>query len=995
MWRTRPGILNVTVPRNSAHPTSVRHGVGFLLRTLLLLASALSATIPTGFAAEPSWHRVTTWTAEDGLPNGEVRCLAPARSGGFWVGTAGGLVRFDGVRFIPEPLPRGLLLRNVRVTCVAETPDRRLWVGTEGHFLGGKAGDLRVADSDLPVAGIRPTHLLVTVEGLWMTSTNGVFLRTSDRWLPVAFPPGLMPPILGLHADSQGGVWLTTPGGHAHWSRGDWEVFPGDEGPLVGGHPDRNGGFVVFERQRNRWFRGKGTSPAASSRPGSQPALGGVVTQEGIWLLHGKSVSLEAFPDGGTSGAPPTRFEVFPFQDPRVAVTDADNNVWIGLDGDGLVRITPQVARKWDSRSRLSSNIRWLGGAPDGRHVVVKPRSEEIFFLDVPSPASAWRPGPVVVRRMPTPGVADQALGLNRSEAWIAAGSNTLVHAAWPRNAGGNRTNVAPVGKIFTVWTRRNGDAIAVAAKAIGFVHGEAVDWWIGPAFGSARSWIETEDGLLLGTDNGIWKIEDEAGRRCRRLADVDPVRSMAQDPMGRIWVGTFNRSVMVVDPTGREAVRRIEEVPEPLVEQIQVDSAGRVWLATQAGLFWADSKAVLAAPPGTRGLWRRVSLAVGEFRDAFLEGFPPTSGVSADGSLWFGMYRGVVQVFPERTRLFESQPELRLQRIVGQGARRDFLPLERLSHDSRTLEVSFQDASLTAPQLATFRVRDAGTDWRPIGSQGRWVASFPGAGRHRFEVEMSDHLGRVVVGAVDVVVDPPWWRQGWFLTLSVLLTGGTVAGIVAALRYRYRLLNAEAQRQLLAQRQRIGQDLHDSLGAELARIGYLGGLPTPPPPEAIAGGLARMRESLDEIVWAVNPAKDNLESFLAFLSHVSSRLLEGTDVRLDLQMPEAVPSVEMPPRIRHNLLLSAREAIANALRHAGPRCIRVRVSLAAPDLELEVLDDGVGFDPLGTDPNRNGLQNIRRRLQEIGGSADIVSSPGSGTSVRCRVPMSSFQNVP
>ena len=86
---------------------------------------------------------------------------------------------------------------------------------------------------------------------------------------------------------------------------------------------------------------------------------------------------------------------------------------------------------------------------------------------------------------------------------------------------------------------------------------------------------------------------------------------------------------------------------------------------------------------------------------------------------------------------------------------------------------------------------------------------------------------------------------------------------------------------------------------------------------------------------------------------------------------------------MRHNLLLASREALQNVATHAQATEVRVTLQQDDNSLVIIIADNGRGFDPERAGNEGNGLSNIRRRLADIGGQAEIISAPGKGATVR------------
>jgi signal transduction histidine kinase len=219
-------------------------------------------------------------------------------------------------------------------------------------------------------------------------------------------------------------------------------------------------------------------------------------------------------------------------------------------------------------------------------------------------------------------------------------------------------------------------------------------------------------------------------------------------------------------------------------------------------------------------------------------------------------------------------------------------------------------------------------------------------------------------------------------------------ARVVEKRKLHRRLEQLEQERALAHERERIARDLHDDLGSSLARISLLSGLlkADRDNPHQIESHAVKISQSadqtvraLEEIVWAVRPGSDSLQSLVEYIAHFANELFDGGGIHCRLDLPADLPPRPLPPDIRHNIFLAVKEALTNALKHAAAREVLVRAEASGDALEIVVQDDGKGFDT-NCRSRGNGLGNMRRRVQAMGGAVAIESRPGQGTSVRLRL---------
>jgi signal transduction histidine kinase len=246
--------------------------------------------------------------------------------------------------------------------------------------------------------------------------------------------------------------------------------------------------------------------------------------------------------------------------------------------------------------------------------------------------------------------------------------------------------------------------------------------------------------------------------------------------------------------------------------------------------------------------------------------------------------------------------------------------------------------------------------------------------------------------------LQPPlvhFWQQGWVLAV-LLLVCLTVA--VLWVRQGIKLaLQARASHLLERERARIARDMHDDLGSGLTQLTLLGELVLREMPR---DGETRQRlndlcakarsllRSMDEIVWAVNPRRDTVKDFAAFISEFAQEFLAATSVRCRQEVAEELPDVRLELPQRRNLLLAVKEAIRNAARHSGADEVTLKVRVADNFLSVAVEDNGRGFSPADARETRNGLANMKQRLADIGGTFEMQSSPGKGCRVSFLLPL-------
>jgi signal transduction histidine kinase len=155
---------------------------------------------------------------------------------------------------------------------------------------------------------------------------------------------------------------------------------------------------------------------------------------------------------------------------------------------------------------------------------------------------------------------------------------------------------------------------------------------------------------------------------------------------------------------------------------------------------------------------------------------------------------------------------------------------------------------------------------------------------------------------------------------------------------------------------------------------------------ERITGMSRELVSALYETVWAVNPEYDNLEALGIYLCQMAKQLFEHTQIRCRLNVSDIPAEIQVSSQTRHNITLVVKEAINNLIKHAAASEVIMSISFKNDSFDVSIRDNGAGFELSGAEAG-HGLKNMKERMESIGGTYSVDSHPGSGTTVRLRLP--------
>jgi signal transduction histidine kinase len=303
---------------------------------------------------------------------------------------------------------------------------------------------------------------------------------------------------------------------------------------------------------------------------------------------------------------------------------------------------------------------------------------------------------------------------------------------------------------------------------------------------------------------------------------------------------------------------------------------------------------------------------------------------------------------------------------------------------------------------------------WRPLPAQSKLQLTGIFASSAARETSGNlDFFSLLLNRPEDVVVlqRPSWWTARHALSVIAVLVAVLGAGLmwIAMLRREVAARTrqwqkemedrkrAEQIRALEQERTRVAQDLHDELGIGLTQVSMLGALAKNPALseerkirylDQLTAAAHSLVTGLDEIVWAVNPQYDSAASLATYYSLFAQRFLNLAGIACRFESGEGLPELPMDSRIRHGVFLAFKESLNNIVRHSKASEVRLKIAIDERGLVVVVTDNGVGFSPADQQPGADGMANMQRRMEKLGGGCAVTSQPGGGTTVELRLPL-------
>ena len=514
---------------------------------------------------------------------------------------------------------------------------------------------------------------------------------------------------------------------------------------------------------------------------------------------------------------------------------------------------------------------------------------------------------------------------------------------------------------------------------------------------GSPRNTVEE---LVEDSTGRIWVGYQSAGLQefeqdgQNRVFSCGSVRALLGDATGDLWVGTTS-GLEWWHGTRHDRFTTANGLVDDSILQILQDQAGFLWFGTRHGLMRVKKDEFQKIVVGSKKILpaRVFGLEAGMANEECTGDLGTAAVQTSDGRLWFPTMEGIAMIDSRTMSHLPKGPRVYLEAL---SVNDQTLPLQnnatlRLPSGQRNVAFRYTTPIFTAPGRARFRYQLVGHDSQLSWSTADRTVNYQQLppGQYQFRVMARDRDSDWSEPAcVSLTIPALFWETIWF---RLLVIGAACSGSAFVMRVYYkrralRQLQVQERRHAVElERARIARDIHDDIGAGLTEMALLTDLArTEPGGDYLDRIFRRSREltqSLNEIVWAINPRNDTLEGLLSYLAEFAQGFLAVAGIACRLDLPRDPPNFALTPNIRHHFCLAMKEALNNAVKHAKATEIHLRVEILRHELSLTITDNGtgvIGAVRLGFD----GLENLQTRMREVGGTMQLSSVPGRGTRI-------------
>jgi signal transduction histidine kinase/ligand-binding sensor domain-containing protein len=938
-------------------------------------------------------------TVDNGLIQSQVSCMAQDSKGNLWIGTIGGLSRYDGQGFTNYSIKDGMVSNEVRALTIDSSGN--IWIKDAvgvSEFNGKKFKHFVVSTSFNTSPNRQDEIKIGKGDTIWCNINGEVYFIAKGKSNYFSIP-GSHARATSIFPDNSG-IWVATSNGtiyRYHGKERDSIKFklPDGRAPYV---------FCFYKDHKGTMFLGTGAGlytiqtdsvlPFALKQSYRLPPV--------LSIAEDKNNSLWLGVNGGALRITGDNVEVFNKQNGlsdnifNCVLADKEGNIWLGSDGQGLFRYSGAAFTTLDESVGLpSAQITAIASGINGR-LYLGTYDEGLFAFENGKVSPIRFPSgvkPMIFATKVINGrlwIGTRGLGLWQCDGYdepIAVDNGILPQVitclysdSWGHLWIGSVDGFSFHSKDRSINYRLN-NTIVYDIASIG------------------------KDSMLLATSRGLRMFNGDTTFAYLTNTVLDSTTVQCFTIIGDVlWAGTSDNGIIAYNlKTGHHNYfNKQTGLQSDFIYNIISDDYGNIWAGTGYGIHQIYQE------KNGRYSIRFYGKAQGI---GGMESNLNTVLKMKDGSIWFGTTNGAAHyqpnsyvVVPRPVSIVMESVKLFGQEVIDSSYYDSVdtwynVPYNlRLPYQKNNISFTFQGISLSGSGQVFYRYVIEGIDagWSNWSKVNSVTYSALPPGKYVFRVQcrvgFNDSSLRVLSYPFEIIT--PFEKTGLFRLL--ILAGCILLGI--SIQYivnhreqnRIKLLERLRSEEQAKIRLRTAEDFHDEVGNKLTRINVLANVLlskidniTPDIKrllEQIKDNTGQLYSGTRDILWSLQPSNDSLYEILLRIRDFGNELLNDTDVEFNMTGIDPLwKQFKLPMDMSRNLIMIFKEALNNSLKYSGAKHVKLEVELNHDVLSMILIDDGKGFDVLIANKG-HGLGNMNVRAQRLGGKLHIDSSPTKGT---------------
>jgi ligand-binding sensor domain-containing protein/signal transduction histidine kinase len=940
------------------------------------------------------------WQMQDGLPEQIVQAFAQTADRYLWIGTTGGLLRFDGERFVPYNRENTPAFRDNNIFCLTVSRDNTLWIGTEGggliQYRDGKFRAFSNSDG-LTNSFVRDVHQDAGGQ-IWIGTDEGLFRVAGER-IERVDGKGPIPPLAvhAMHEDREGHLWV---GGSKLLQISGQEAI---EYSLEGAASQNRVKSIEETTDGTIWV---GTvSGLQKMVPENTPArafkrvheVDGTVrflreTSDGrLWIGtigHGLNIY------GDHQFSQITAPRRLPSNTVLNLFEDVEKNIWVGTQA-GMLRFSKTPVRTVTLPDASDSDAETVYQDRDGDLWIA---AANLFRFQSDRATPYAFPGLSGVRirnvfrdREGALWIGTEGRGVYRQMA------GQFIHYTTKEGLVNNFVRAFLQSRDGSVWIAT--DEGVSRWRQQGFTNYEMRD---GLCYFSTRSLLEDQDGdVWIGTDRGVSRLHGDKFQNDDTVAALkeEKVWAIHQDSDGGLWFGTRTAGLYHRHSGKLDHYTVAQGLASNSIYELLEDKNSNFWISGPNGISVINRRELetVANDPRRRAAVTLYGISEGLETIQMCGGEKPAGVLTTQGEIWFPSSKGPVRVSAAQPSPSNPAPVV-IDQVMVDGLQVQGPGKISLSPNTAKLELHYGVVLLRSQERMRFRYILEGFDKNWSEASADRVAYYTNLppGRYHFRVaafEM-DNPEQITEASLEMTQEPHFYRTTWFVTCCLFLLSAMVWSV-----YQVRLGQLRVRfKAVLHERNRLAREMHDTLiqgcvsvSALLEAHSSLGESEGDARNDLLDCARTQLRSTIDEAreaVFNLRLASESNTNLGPLLGRMTEQVSHEFGIPVECRISGS--PFEFEQSTAHELLMVAREAIYNAVRHGRPTKVQLGIRFDPDECSVKVQDDGSGFDPetvSSLPAGHYGLIGIRERVNRIGGKLMLNSRSGAGTELIVHIP--------
>lgn len=974
-----------------------------LPRKLFLFSLACTLFLTCCFYLPAQQYSFINYSIEDGLAQSQVQTIFQDDKGYLWLGTYGGLTRYDGKSFVNYSKENGLL--DNRINCIIENKNKEICVATLGGInkFNGKTFRSIVLKPELSknqvtaMAADKEGNLWLCTDGAGVCRYNGVsFTYYNEK-------DGLVNDyVRSACTDYQGNIWFGTRGGACFYNG---KEFKKPDTAIAQPH---NISQIIQDENKNLWFctYGEGVFRYDFKTFTNYTEKNGLVLD---WIRSAMQDEAGNFWFASKSGVSKFDGKDFLNFDKRnglfypninTIMQDNEGKVWFGTDGKGVLKFTGETFVSYTTQDGLSSDI-IMSITEDNR--------QNLWFCTYGSGVCRQSPGQSGFTNYTT------EQGLNNNIVWTSIADNK--NNIWFGTSDGvckydgarfvALKDSLPAKTVYSIYQDKKGNMWFGTTAGVSVYDGKSYVNFVHEKHNigkSIKSILEDEqNNMWFAGSNGLFKYNGKtfAGYTTEDGLSDNNVVAILQDSHHNLWIGTSN-GITRYDGKKFTKISIDEKYNSNNVNFMLFDAQQHLWVGTNNGIYELNTEEYNAQGKtdfrhytnfeGLRSLECNQNAA---YKDH-------------NGNLWFGTSEGVLKY---ASALQKRVNKIKEPLIHITGLRLFLQPTDwsmfsdpedpatglprnlSVDHRKKYLTFDYIGISLSNPSSVRYKFMLEGfdQDWSPPTDATFATYSNLPHGKYTFKVKACNksNVWNKVPATFSFEIRPPFWLTWWFFALCFVF-----AAAVIWLLYRWRVsaIRRKHHTQQLEYKSRLLVLEHQTLNASMNRhfvfnalnsIQYYINKEDKTLANKYLSSFAKLiRKNLDSSLSNFVPLSEEIERLKLYMELEHMRLENKFNYRIDIEGNIDTDSIEIPP-------MMLQPYIENSIWHGilpmqKPGTIVITVKELGDEIMFSIEDNGIGVEASKERKRQSGQRHISRGMEITSGRINLLKTmTNSGLAVK------------